>query len=303
MNEYRTITEEEFAEIAPALEKCDIFGPESVCRFVDTKLEKTYHVYLLKGETKTVLKKSGSANGDAAVYARYFETHDFAVPRILDSFTLGEASFVRMEFVNGSDARGCTPEEGERIGWELAKIQSYYLTAGGHTDQADSYFQRNLFDRFQKIKDHFQDAEEVFSYVEQRFFRAPQTLIHDDLLPINVFVKGQKVWFVDWEYAQILPYFLDLARFAFIYDQDGNLFISRETAGAFLRCYYEKMQEHPGFSISWKQFKLDTAVSAFCQYVLFLSFCEDAEQMKTSVDYRYLRSIIDYIQAQGLPCI
>ncbi len=302
MNEYRTITAEEFAEIAPALERYNIFSPESVCRFVDTKLEKTYDVYLLKGETKTVLKKSGSANGDAAVYARYFETQDFAVPRILDNFTLGEASFVRMEFVDGSDARGCTPEEGGRIGRELAKIQSRYLAAGGHTEQADSYFKRNLFNRFQKIREHLQDAGKVFSYVEQRFFMAPQTLIHDDLLPINVFVQGQQVRFVDWEYAQIQPYFLDLARFAFIYDMDENLFISRETADSFLRCYYEKMREHPGFSISRKQFELDTAVSAFCQYALFLSFCQDAEKIKSSVDYRYLSRIVDYIKAEGLPC-
>lgn len=303
MNEYRDITAEEFAEIAPALEKCNIFSPESVSRFVDTKLDKTYHVYLLKDGETSILKKCDGANRDAVRYARYFADHNFAVPRILDNFTVGEENFVRMEFAEGTDARGCTEEEGERVGKALAQIQSHYLTAGGHTEKTDSYFKRCIFDRFQKIKEYYPDSEAVFSYVEHRFFEAPQTLIHDDLLPINVLLNGEKLWFIDWEYAEILPYFLDLARFAFVYDKSENFFISQESAMAFLQCYYEKMQENPGFPISRKQFYLDTAVSAFCQYALFLSYNEDKDKLRTSVDYRYLNGIMEYIKAEGIPSI
>ncbi len=300
MNEYRDLTAEEFAEIAPVLEKCNIFSPDMVSRFVDTRLDKIYNVYLLKDGTKTILKNGGKANRDAMKYETYFAGHHFAVPRILSSFTVGEENFVRMEFAEGTDARGCTEEEGQRIGKALAQIQSHYLTSGGHTEKAGSYFTRCVFDRFQKIKEYYPDSEAVVSYVEHRFFEAPQTLIHDDLLPINVLLNAEALWFIDWEYAEILPYFLDLGRFAFVYDQSGDFFIPQESARAFLQSYYEKMQENSGFTISRKQFNLDTAVSAFCQYALFLSYNEDKDKLRTSADYRYLSGIIDYIKAEGL---
>lgn len=302
MNEYRDLTAEEFAEIAPALKKCGISSPHEVFRFVDTRLDKVYHVYLLRGNEKTVLKKCGAANRDAVKYERYFEGHSFAVPRIRGSFTVGAENFVEMEFVEGEDARGCTPEQGERIGKALGEIQQHYLAPAGHTQQADSYFKRCIFDCFQKIKGYFPDSDGVFSYVEQRFFHAPQTLIHDDLLPINVLLSGEKLWFIDWEYADILPYFLDLGRFAYIYDKEQKLFIPPESAKAFLLGYVEKMEENPGFTLSRKQFYLDAAVSAFCQYVLFLSYCEDSQSLHDSLDYRYLTGIMDYIKTEGLPC-
>lgn len=302
MNEYRDLTAEEFAGIAPALEKCNIFTPASVSRFVDAKLDKIYDVYLLNDGSKTILKKCGMTNRDAVKYTRYFAGQSFAVPRIFDHFTIGEENYVRMEYVEGSDARGCSEADGKRIGETLAEIQSHYLTTSGHSEIADSYFKRRIFDCFHKIKAYYPQSEAVFSYVEHRFFEAPQTLIHDDLLPINVFLNTEKIWFIDWEYAEILPYFLDLGRFAFVYDQNTELFIPQKSAMAFLQCYYEKMRENSDFTISRTQFYLDAAVSAFCQYVLFLAYAENPEQICTSIDYQYLQKIMDYIKAESHLC-
>lgn len=304
MNEYRPLTNDEISLILPALVKCGIQNNSNVFRFIDTKLDKLYDVYLLDQGSKTILKKTTPAEYDMAIYTRYFAGHHFAVPKILNAITVGEDHFVRMEFAEGSDARGCTEADAKSVGKALAHIQSYYLTTGGRTENAKSYYKRQIGKHIEAIKPFYSEYAAVFDFVEQRFFEAPQTLIHDDLLPINVFLNDGSVQIIDWEYADILPYFLDLGRFAFVYDMDNRFFISEEAAESFLKQYYQQMKKNPEFRISEKAFRVDVAVSAFCQYVLFVAYSLNKTDAKSSVelcdsrDNLYLKKIILHLQAE-----
>lgn len=297
MNAYRSLTAEEYTELSPALEKCNILSPSEVSRFVDTKLNKIYSVYLLNGKPKTVLKQCDPDHCDTLSYDRYFAGKDFAVPQILERFTVDSKPFIRMEFADGPDARCCDEIQGQRIGDALAAIQRHYLTFDSTTEAAMSYFQHQVVRYLDKIQETHQIPTEVLSYVESRFSSAPCTLVHDDLLPINVLLRGEKIWIIDWEYAGIYPYFLDLGRFAFVTDENNQLFIPHESAMAFLRSYYTAMQQNLNFTVSHAQFYLDVAVSAFCQYVVFLSCSEDADSSQAAIDEQYFQEIVAYIQS------
>ena len=61
MNEYRPLTNDEISLILPALVKCGIQNNSNVFRFIDTKLDKLYDVYLLDQGNKTILKKTTPA--------------------------------------------------------------------------------------------------------------------------------------------------------------------------------------------------------------------------------------------------
>lgn len=295
MNEMRDLTEEEFSEIEPVLKIMGITNTKQISRFVDKKLNKTYDVYLLEAETKVILKKCGKGR-DIIKYDKYFADKNFNVPKILNLLETENKKYVLMEYIGDTDARECRKEQGSVIGSELAKIQSYYLTCGGYTEKANEYFKKHVFECKEKAKKYVPEVEKIFPYVENRFFSVPHTLIHDDLLPINVFLKENKAYFIDWEFAEILPYFLDLARFTFVYNEKNEMFIPKESAEEFLNSYYDKMSENSEFDISRKQFYADTAVSAFCQYVLFCSYIENEEAFKNSLDGKYLKEIIDYIK-------
>lgn len=304
MNEYRQLTKEELASINPALEKCGIHDHLSVSRFVDSKLDKIYNVYFLDYGEKTILKKTTPAEKDMAVYSRYFDGHHFAVPKILSSFSVGEDHFIQMEFADGADARGCSEAEGKRIGKALADIQSYYLTTGGRTEKSEVYFEKQVEKHIESIKPYYSEYSAVFDFVEQRFFESPQTLIHDDFLPINVLLNDDNIWIIDWEYADILPYFLDLGRFAFIYDMDNRFFISKESAESFLKSYYHQMKKNPEFCVSEEEFRQDIAISVFCQYALFVAQSlnttdtKPSDQIPESIDNNYLKKIMQYIRTE-----
>lgn len=293
MSETRALTAEEYSSISAVIERFG-FQNESVERFIDSHLHKVYDVYLLG--RKAVLKKCDSKCRDKSNYDLYFAGHNFAVPKILDSVTVEQETYILMEYVKGSDARNCSTEDAARIGEELARIQSHYLITGGHTDGADLYFTEYVSGCCRRIKKYYNDFDSVFQLVERRFFEAPHSLIHDDLLPINVILDNGKPWIIDWTTAGILPYFLDLARFAFVESDECGFYIPFESGMAFLDAYYEEMQRNADFKIDRRQFYADVAISAFCQYSMFVCDEDDVERMKSSKDYKYLKEIIEYLR-------
>ncbi len=297
MNEYRTLSAGEWAEFETVFEKAGYHAPDAVARFVDTHLDKIYDVFLL--DEKLVLKKE---DRDKEKYDRFFADRDFLVPPILDCFQVGDASWVTMPYIKGTDARGCSCEDAARVGTELAKIQSYYLNWGSNPETGSEvckrHFERHTQRFWNKVRTYFPAYEDVFLFAQERFLSAPRSLVHDDFLPINVLLEGENAWLIDWTYAEILPYFLDLARFAFVTDQNDERYISDEAARAFFDAYYAEMSQNPSFRVEKKEFMRDVAVSAFCQYVMFV-FYKDAEKAAESADYQALKKILEYL-AQAL---
>ena len=296
MTECRMVTAEEFASIASIAEKYGVTKAENCLRFIDTQWDKTYDVWLLNGENgKLILKKDKKRKGDKTVYDAYFAGFDFAVPRIFDSIELGDDLYVVMEYAEGEDARGCSEADAARIGKELARIQSEYLREGGHTKLSDWYFAEMIEDYWNSSKDRFPGSEEVYAFIEKRFFEAPHTLIHDDLLPLNALVNGEKVYILDWETSGIIPYFLDLGRFAFV-DTKGSFYISHDSAMAFLDAYYEEMRKNSTFSFTKEEFLRDVAISAFCQYAMFLHYEDEEERAAETKNYQYMCQILAYLK-------
>ncbi len=292
MSETRVLTADEQSALSAVMERLGI-PCDSIRRFVDPLLEKVYDVYLLDG--KTVLKKCDAKCRDKNRYDRYFAGHNFAVPKILDCVTVGEETYILMEYAAGGDARDCSTADAGRIGAELARIQSHYLMPGGHTDAADFYFSEYVADCCNKVKHDFDDFDAAFQVVKKRFFEAPHSLIHDDLLPINVILGEQRPWIIDWATAGIFPYFLDLARFAFVDGGTCGFYIPHASAMAFLDAYYEEMRKNADFKIDKKQFYVDVAISAFCQYSMFLYYEDDVEHIELAKEYRYLKEIVGYL--------
>lgn len=296
--EHRVITQEERKELQPVLEKISVQDGADILRFVDTNLDKIYDVYLIKTQRDMrILKLLGERRFDKTKYDIYFAGKGFAVPEIFEIFSAEGKDYVLMQCIEGKDARNCNPQDARKTGEELARIQSYYLTDGGHTETAEYYWNRYLEKYYEKLKAIFTDIDDVWEASKQRFFEAPQTLVHDDLLPINVLIGESQPWMIDWEIAGIYPYFLDLARFAYVYCSiDEAFFISNESANAFIDAYYVEMKTNPIFHIEKEQFLYDVAISAFYQYIMFQEYEKPLDEIKDTVDFKFLKEIIQVLR-------
>ncbi|MBQ6844280.1 MAG: aminoglycoside phosphotransferase family protein [Agathobacter sp.] len=298
LTEHRVITQEERKELQPVLEKISVQDGADILRFIDTNLDKIYDVYLIKTQRgMRILKLLGERRFDKTKYDIYFAGKGFAVPEIFEIFSAEGKDYVLMQCIEGKDARNCNPQDARKTGEELARIQSYYLTDGGHTETAEYYWNRYLEKYYEKLKAIFTDIDDVWEASKQRFFEAPQTLVHDDLLPINVLIGESQPWMIDWEIAGIYPYFLDLARFAYVYCSiDEAFFISNESANAFIDAYYVEMKTNPMFHIEKEQFIYDVAISAFYQYIMFQEYEKPLDEIKDTVDFKFLKEIIQVLR-------
>ena len=297
MNEYRPLTSEEYNTLMPLITRLGVLASNDIKRLVDSYLSKEYDVYLFhRQHEKFILKKIKPVSHDKTIYDQYFDGLDFSVPRILDSIIMDEESYIVMEFADGHDARNCTLEDARNIGIALARIQSHYLTNGGHTTPADTYFTRYTDKFCPKLKAYFEDFASFFRFVQKRFFEAPHSLIHDDLLPINVMLGNENEWIIDWETAGILPYFLDLARFAFVWNEKSGFYISYEAGMTFLDSYYDEMRKNPYFNIDKKQFYQDVAISEFFQYAIFLYFEKDTKNLQSTAYFRFFKKILGQLK-------
>lgn len=296
LTENRALTVEEQKEIAPVIERLNVTDIENIVRFVDTKLEKTYDVYRIKQNDKPlIIKKLEERRFDKAKYDTYFAGKGFAVPKIYETVTVEENAYVLMELLEGIDARNCSEKAAATIGTELAKIQRHYLANGGYMESTEYYWNRYLEKYYEKTKEYFADFDVVWNKAKNRFFEAPITFVHDDFLPINALVGEEQVWIIDWEIAGMYPYFIDLARFSYVYCMD-EFFISKEAAKAFLDAYYEGMRQNKDFSISREIFDQDVAISAFYQYVSFIDSEKPIEEVQETMDYKILCKIIEALR-------
>ena len=59
------------------------------------------------------------------------------------------------------------------------------------------------------------------------------------------------------------------------------------------------MKKNPYFDIDKKQFLYDVAISAFCQYISIQDYDKSLEEIKDTVDFKYLKEIIQVLREKG----
>lgn len=292
MAEKRLATAEEAVRLEPLFQQKGINHPKEIRRLIDTKLGKEYNVYTVETEEQILLiKKTDIRWNEKPIYDRYFSGFKFPVPRIYDRIDIGGEVYLFMDYVEAEDARGCGVEEAARIGEALGTIQCSYLTEGGHREEAEKYFAKHR-KYYERLAEHIPAG--VWRLAEKRYYEAPQTLIHDDLLPINVLLGSGQPWIIDWETAGMRPYFLDLARFAFVINpqNENEWYIDKAAGDSFLQAYYDVMRKNPEFYISREQYKTDVAISALWQYIMFINMDGDFKKTKA---YEILMKIVEYL--------
>ena len=110
--------------------------------------------------------------------------------------------------------------------------------------------------------------EQAYSGFLELYESLPRTLCHDDLLPFNVLVDGNKATIIDWEYAGILPYPTSLVRLiAHGREEEDAFFYMAEADKAFaIDYYYEHLVKSKG--ISYEDYRRTV------DYFLLYEYCE-----------------------------
>lgn len=228
----------------------------------DDTLYEVWKVTTPEGEY--VLKKAKSH--ELAVYDAFFREDLSGAPRFLGSVKAENESWFLMEYVKGTDLRRCGRESltaaldalislQDRF-WESPKTAGYSFEESLQSRKNRGSFLNDPL--LERAYDNFLDLYESL----------PRTLCHDDLLPFNVLVDGDKATIIDWEYAGILPYPTSLVRLiAHGREAEDAFFYMTEADKTFaIDYYYEHLVRSKGISYEDYRWAVD--------YFLLYEYCE-----------------------------
>lgn len=231
----------------------------------DDTLYEVWKVTTPEGEY--VLKKAKSH--ELAVYDAFFREDLPGAPRFLGSVKAENESWFLMEYVKGTDLRRCGRESltatldalislQDRF-WESPKTAGYSFEESLQSRKNRGSFLNDPL--LERAYDNFLDLYESL----------PRTLCHDDLLPFNVLVDGDKATIIDWEYAGILPYPTSLVRLiAHGREEEDAFFYMTEVDKAFaIDYYYEHLVKSKGISYEDYRWAVDHfLLYEYCEWIM-----------------------------------
>lgn len=247
-------------------------------------------------EGDCVLKKAKPH--ELAVYDAFFREDLPGAPRFLGSVEAENENWFLMEYVSGTDLRRCDRDGLTTALDALISLQERFW----ESPQTDGYSFEESFQSRKNRGSFLNDPllEQAYSGFLKLYESLPRTLCHDDLLPFNVLVDGDKATIIDWEYAGILPYPTSLVRLiAHSREKEDAFFYMTEADKAFaIDYYYEHLVKSKGISYEDYRRTVDYfLLYEYCEWIMLGNKYPDEEIPRAR---EYLTKTKDHIRSRSL---
>lgn len=247
-------------------------GVLEICQYYDdSELEgRLYDVYQITSTAKSfVLKKSNK--DEVFVYNTFLNNKDLAVPKMFGYVEKEETIWILLEYIEGSDLKNFNHTIALSCAKNLVEIFNMYWQ---DTD-FETYKQDNRFERyFERISrralclKNFNKLSKAYSIFLDRQKECPRTLCNGDLLQCNALNSPKGVVIIDWAFAGIMPYSLDVARLiAHGANEDDPFYMTDELREIFLRAVYKDLQNT---RLTYEQFLLDVKLARLNECIEFI---------------------------------
>ncbi|WP_425448888.1 aminoglycoside phosphotransferase family protein [Dethiothermospora halolimnae] len=248
----------------------------NIDRIIDNKLNKIYDVYHIKTNKDEYILKKYKKEYEAKIYETFFVNRGLSVPKYMGKTmdSKGNLWFL-IEYIQGNDFEDKSLNDYTKLALELVRIHSKFMDIDGNDYgfMRDSHKIRS--EKILKLKDLVDNNSinwdkgiiNTLEYGLKRFHDGPKTLIHDDLLPINIIGKEDNIKIIDWGFASIGCYSHDIGRLLGDYKNDkGDLWVNKLWHKEILSVYYNGLCSSCREDISWEDFIIDYHCSKLWNY-------------------------------------
>lgn len=233
--------------------------------------DRAYNVYkITSGEQTHILKKSDE--NEIAVYEKFLADKDLPVPRLEGWACVDKTMWILIEYIAGPDLRMFNKDMALGCADSLSRIFNMYW-------QNDSFEENKLDNRFERYWKRINKRAEclkqepklasAYRIFLDRQLVCPRTLCNGDFLQCNAINSDDGIVLVDWAFAGIMPYSLDIARliahgserfFPFAF------YMTDEYRKIFMKGVYDKLLDKPDY----KQFVWDVILSCLNECIEFI---------------------------------
>lgn len=255
-------------------------NPTRVIPFQSVEDGTNYSVWRIDYPTESfVLKKTNER--EIINYQTYLFGDVSYAPRFYGMTELAGDKYLLIEYIHGSDLMRCNRKDITTALDSLIAMQSQFWGSKMSTEIPKSRLNRRYYlgnDRLIKAYDaYLEDSKQI-----------PATLCHDDLLPFNVIISGDRGVFIDWEAGGILPYPTSLARLiAHAEETEDAFFYMTESEKSFaIDYYYEKFIRDRG--VSYQEYRKSMELCLFYEYCEWVYVGNKYQQTDTERYCKYL---------------
>lgn len=234
-------------------------------------VDRAYNVYKISVDEQTyILKKSDDY--EAEVYEKFLVGKNLPVPNFLGWTYVNNTKWILIEYIVGTDLRMFNKNMAYGCADSLSRIfNMYWQEKDFEENKLDNRFER-YWTRINKRSECLVNEPKLSSAYRaflDRQLVCPRTLCNGDFLQCNVIENNKDIILIDWAFAGIMPYSLDIARLI----SHGSekffpfpFYMTDEYRKIFLKGVYDKLVFKPDY----KQFIWDVLLSCINECIEFI---------------------------------
>lgn len=234
-------------------------------------VDRTYNVYKIISDEQTYILKQSDDN-EIEVYEKFLAGKNLPVPNFEDWTCINNTKWILIEYIAGTDLRVFSKDMAYGCADSLSRIFNMYW-------QEDCFEENKLDNRFERYWKRINKRAEclidepklssAYSVFLDRQLVCPRTLCNGDFLQCNAIESNNHIVLIDWAFAGIMPYSLDVARLI----SHGSekffpfpFYMTDEYRKIFLKGLYDKLLCRPYY----KQFIWDVILSCLNECIEFI---------------------------------
>lgn len=256
-------------------------------------VDRIYNVYkIIVGDEVYILKKS--EENEIGVYEKFLLNKKLPVPKLEGWTCINNTNWILIEYIEGQDLRNFNEGMAHGCAESLAKIfNTYWQESDFEENRLDNRFERywtRINKRLQCLKNEPKLSSAYRIFLDRQLV-CPRTLCNGDFLQFNGIESNGKITLIDWAFAGVMPYSLDIARLI----SHGSekyfpfpFYMTDEYRKIFVKGVYDRLIYKPNY----KQFIWDVILSCLNEYIEFIEreLKDDTMERDEGFDYYYKKA-------------
>lgn len=253
--------------------KPEVEGQIYVERFHDNGggEDRIYNVYKITADNKTYILKKSDDN-EIGVYEKFLSNKNLPVPELEGWTCIDKTKWILIEYIAGADLRLFNKDMAYGCADSLSRIfNMYWQNDDFQENMLDNRFER-YWTRINKRAQCLENEEKLasaYSVFLERQLVCPRTLCNGDFLQCNAIESDEHIILIDWAFAGIMPYSLDVARLIAHGSEKKfpfPFYMTDEYRRIFLKDLYDKLLCKPDYC----QFIWDVILSCLNECIEFI---------------------------------
>lgn len=229
---------------------------------------RRYNVYRVTADGRDYVLKQ-SEKREVSVYRSFLTKHSFHTPKFYGSTEYENHPWILIEHIPGPDLRDFTDELACAAADSITAIMNAYWQSETEDGRFSAYWER-INKRAQCLSGE-PELRRAYGQFLARQQTCPRTLCSGDFLPFNAIHRGGEVYVIDWAFAGIMPYSLDVARMIAHGSEDRSAFpfyMTDRHREIYVRRVYDQLIRKP----DWKEYLQDVRLAVLNEYVEFIEW-------------------------------